>query len=79
MFFCWVKLRFRGERDKVLTTDAILRKKKPSCVFKDRIVLLRNSMVFVLKVTKKIGVRREDAHHINNDENECIGVRDKVA
>ena len=36
-------------------------------------------MVFVLKVTKKIGVRREGAHHINNDENECIGVRDKVA
>ena len=35
-------------------------------------------MVFVLKVTKKIDVRREDAHHINNDENECIGVRDKV-
>ena len=24
MFFCWVKLRFKRERDKVLTTDAIL-------------------------------------------------------
>ena len=23
-FFCWVKLRFKRERDKVLTTDAIL-------------------------------------------------------
>ena len=24
MLFCWVKLRFKRERDKVLTTDAIL-------------------------------------------------------
>ena len=52
--------------------------KKPSFFFKDN-NFIPQFHGFCAKSYKKIGVRREDAHHINNDENECIGVRDKVA